>query len=79
MWINNLEFEILKRIRYELSFDNLAPDKNQLFEILHKLKNIGIINFRHNVAASQDIFNPQNLEITKKGNRIFIETNYDPL
>jgi Cdc6-like AAA superfamily ATPase len=77
MWINNLEFEILKRIKYELSLDNIGSDKNQILEILNKLKNFGIITFKRNVE-NHELINPINFEITQKGDRIFTETNYEP-
>ena len=68
MWLNRIEFEILKRIKYDLSFDNLIDDESQFQQILTKLKDKGIIKFG-------DI---SKMEITQKGDRIFIETNYEP-
>ena len=74
MWLNDIEFEIIKRIKYGLSLDKLTDDKNQLINILHNLKNNNIISF----DSINDFNDTSEVQITKKGFRLFSDKEYQP-
>lgn len=73
MWLDDIEFEIIKRIKYGLSLENLANNGNQLSEILFRLRNNEIISFN----THDDIDNGE-IAITTKGFRLYAEKEYRP-
>ena len=74
VWLNDNEFEIIKRIKYGLSLERLTEDKNQLIEILHKLKKNNVIQF----DSIDDLDNTSHFKITKKVLRLYSEIKYQP-
>ena len=74
VWLNDIEFEIIKRIKYGLSLEKLTDDKNQLISILHNLKNNNLINF----DSINDLNDTSEVQITKKGSRLFSDKEYQP-
>ena len=72
--LNSIEFEILKRVRYGLSLEGITNSDIQLEKILITMKLKGIIE----LETGSDIYNPVYIYITKKGERMFAETEYVP-